>query len=98
MDGIDAEPSEGEEDNAFAKKYIVPFADAEEIERESVEALLKTRIGKITTSDKDAIEELLEDTFKELMQEDYSFKSYEYFKSMLANIVNLVKTFVARNK
>ena len=65
MDGIDAEPAEGEDDNAFAKKYIVPFADAENIERESIEALLKTRIGKITDSDKEAIEDLLEDTYSE---------------------------------
>ena len=65
MDGIDAEPSEGEEDNAFAKKYVVPFADAENIERVSIENLLKTRVGKITDADKTAIEELLEDTYSE---------------------------------
>ena len=65
MEGIDAEPAEGEEDNAFAKKYIVPFADSENIERESIENLLKTRIGKITDADKTAIENLLEDTYSE---------------------------------
>ncbi len=65
MKDIDAEPSEGEEDNAFAKKYIVPFADAENIERASIEDLLKTRIGKLTSADKDAIDKLLEDTYSE---------------------------------
>ncbi len=65
MDGIDAEPAEGEDDNEFTKKYITPFADAENIERESIENLLKTRIGKITDADKTAIEELLEDTYSE---------------------------------
>ena len=65
MEGIDAEPSEGEGDNAFAKKYIVPFADAENIEESSIRALLKTCICKVTSDDKDAIEELLEDTYSE---------------------------------
>lgn len=65
MKDIDAEPNEGEDDNEFAKKYITPFADAENIERVSIENLLKTRVGKLTDADKTAIDELLEDTYSE---------------------------------
>ena len=65
MEGIDEEPADGEEDNAFAKKYITPFADVDNIEQADVEALLSTRIGIITSDDKTAIEELLEDTYSE---------------------------------
>ena len=65
MSNIDAKPSEGEENNEFEKTYILPFADAENIERTSIEALLKTRVGKITTTDSDSIETLLNEEYKE---------------------------------
>ncbi len=65
MTNIDAESSEGEENNEFEKKYILPFEVEDEVERTSIEALLKTRLGKITSADSDSIETLLDEKYKE---------------------------------
>ena len=65
MTNIDAEPSEGEENNVFEKTYILPFADADNIEKTSIENILKTRVGKITTTDSDSIKALLDEEYSE---------------------------------